>query len=184
MGQPFGAGRPGWHIECSAMAANCSARRSTSTAAAKTCSSRTTRTKLRRAKAPTASRWRYWMHNGFIVTDNEKMSKSLGNFFLIREVLKKYDAETMRFFVVRAHYRSPLNYSDVHLDDARASLKRLYTALDLVAPADGRSTGPTRTPRASRPRWTKTSARPKRHGRAVRPGGRSQPHAVGTQAGC
>ena len=76
----------------------------------------------------------YWMHNGFIVTDNEKMSKSLGNFFLIRDVLKKYDAETIRFFVVRAHYRRPLNYSDVHLDDARASLKRLYTALDLVAP--------------------------------------------------
>jgi cysteinyl-tRNA synthetase len=67
--------------------------------------------------------------------DNEKMSKSLGNFFTIRDVLKKYDAETLRFFIVRTHYRSPLNYSDVHLDDARASLKRLYTALDLVAPA-------------------------------------------------
>jgi cysteinyl-tRNA synthetase len=64
------------------------------------------------------------------------MSKSLGNFFLIRDVLKKYDAETIRFFVLRAHYRRPLNYSDVHLDDARASLKRLYTALDLVTPAD------------------------------------------------
>jgi cysteinyl-tRNA synthetase len=75
------------------------------------------------------------MHNGFINIDDEKMSKSLGNFFLIRDVLKQYDAETVRFFVVRAHYRSPLNYSDVHLDDARASLKRLYTALQLVAPA-------------------------------------------------
>jgi cysteinyl-tRNA synthetase len=67
--------------------------------------------------------------------DNEKMSKSLGNFFTIREVLQKFDAETLRFFIVRAHYRSPLNYSDVHLDDARGALKRLYTALDLVAPA-------------------------------------------------
>jgi cysteinyl-tRNA synthetase len=75
------------------------------------------------------------MHNGFINIDDEKMSKSLGNFFLIRDVLKVYDAETIRFFVVRAHYRSPLNYSDVHLDDARASLKRLYTALQRVQPA-------------------------------------------------
>ncbi|MDB5964988.1 MAG: cysteine--tRNA ligase, partial [Polaromonas sp.] len=68
--------------------------------------------------------------------DNEKMSKSLGNFFTIREILAKYDAETVRFFIIRAHYRSPLNYSDAHLDDARQSLKRLYTALDLVAPAE------------------------------------------------
>jgi cysteinyl-tRNA synthetase len=67
--------------------------------------------------------------------DNEKMSKSLGNFFTVREVLQKFNAETLRFFIVRAHYRSPLNYSDVHLEDARGALKRLYTALDLVAPA-------------------------------------------------
>ncbi|HEY0884323.1 MAG TPA: DALR domain-containing protein, partial [Ramlibacter sp.] len=78
---------------------------------------------------------RFWMHNGFVNVDNEKMSKSLGNFFTIREVLEKFDAETLRFFIVRAHYRSPLNYSDVHLEDARAALKRLYTALDSVAPA-------------------------------------------------
>ena len=71
----------------------------------------------------------YWMHNGFVRVDDEKMSKSLGNFFTIREVLKKYDAEVVRFFILRAHYRSPLNYSDVHLDDAKASLKRLYIAL-------------------------------------------------------
>jgi cysteinyl-tRNA synthetase len=102
------------------------------------------------------------MHNGFVRVDNEKMSKSLGNFFTIREVLKKYDAETMRFFLVRTHYRSALNYSDAHLDDARNALKRLYTALDLVAPAPSPSTGTSRTPRASRPRWTRTSARPKR----------------------
>jgi cysteinyl-tRNA synthetase len=74
------------------------------------------------------------MHNGFINIDDEKMSKSLGNFFLIRDVLKSFDAETVRFFVLRAHYRSPLNYSDAHLNDARASLKRLYTALHGVAP--------------------------------------------------
>jgi cysteinyl-tRNA synthetase len=75
------------------------------------------------------------MHNGFINVDNEKMSKSLGNFFTIRDVLQSFDAETVRFFVVRSHYRSPLNYSDVHLSDARNALKRLYTALDAVAPA-------------------------------------------------
>ena len=74
------------------------------------------------------------MHNGFVNIDNEKMSKSLGNFFTVREVLKKYDAETIRFFLVRAHYRSALNYSDVHLDDARGALKRLYTALHAVRP--------------------------------------------------
>jgi cysteinyl-tRNA synthetase len=76
------------------------------------------------------------MHNGFINVDNEKMSKSLGNFFTIRDVLKAFDAETVRFFVVRSHYRSQLNYSDVHLNDARGALKRLYTALGSVAAAD------------------------------------------------
>jgi cysteinyl-tRNA synthetase len=74
------------------------------------------------------------MHNGFVTRDNEKMSKSLGNFFTIREILAQYDAETTRFFIIRAHYRSALNHSDAHLDDARNSLKRLYTALDLVTP--------------------------------------------------
>ena len=70
------------------------------------------------------------MHNGFVNVDNEKMSKSLGNFFTIREVLQRYDGETLRFFMLRTHYRSPFNFSDVHLDDARNSLRRLYTALD------------------------------------------------------
>ncbi|MDO9389287.1 MAG: class I tRNA ligase family protein, partial [Methylotenera sp.] len=71
----------------------------------------------------------YWMHNGFVRVDDEKMSKSLGNFFTIRTVLEKYDAEVVRFFILRAHYRSPLNYSDQHLDDAKVALTRLYTAL-------------------------------------------------------
>lgn len=75
-----------------------------------------------------------WMHNGFVTRDNEKMSKSLGNFFTIREILERYDPETLRFFIVRSHYRSALNYSDAHLDDARQSLRRLYTALDAVPP--------------------------------------------------
>jgi cysteinyl-tRNA synthetase len=76
----------------------------------------------------------YWMHNGFVRVDNEKMSKSLGNFFTIREVLGRYDAEVVRFFILRAHYRSPLNYSDTHLDDARRSLDSLYFALRDVPP--------------------------------------------------
>ncbi|MDB5942896.1 MAG: cysS, partial [Ramlibacter sp.] len=76
-----------------------------------------------------------WMHNGYVNIDNEKMSKTLGNFFTIRDVLKKFDAQTLRFFIVRTHYRSALNYSDVHLEDARGSLKRLYTALSAVPAA-------------------------------------------------
>jgi len=76
------------------------------------------------------------MHNGFVRVDDEKMSKSLGNFFTIREVLQKYDTEVVRFFVLRAHYRSPLNYSDAHLDDARHALTRLYTALKAAVPDD------------------------------------------------
>jgi cysteinyl-tRNA synthetase len=76
----------------------------------------------------------YWMHNGYVQIDNEKMSKSLNNFFTIREVLAQYDAEVVRFFIARAHYRSPLNYSDVHIDDARNALARLYTSLKDVTP--------------------------------------------------
>jgi cysteinyl-tRNA synthetase len=77
----------------------------------------------------------YWLHNGFVRVDNEKMSKSLGNFFTVREVLAKFDPEVVRFFIVRAHYRSPLNYSDQHLEDARAGLTRLYTTLRDTTPA-------------------------------------------------
>jgi cysteinyl-tRNA synthetase len=69
------------------------------------------------------------MHNGFLRVDEEKMSKSLGNFFTVREVLQRFDPEVVRFFILRAHYRSPLNYSDMHLEDAKQALTRLYTAL-------------------------------------------------------
>ncbi len=78
----------------------------------------------------------YWLHNGFVRVNNEKMSKSLGNFFTVREVLGKFDAETLRFFILRAQYRSPLNYADAHLEDARQALNRLYTALRDVPPAE------------------------------------------------
>jgi cysteinyl-tRNA synthetase len=79
----------------------------------------------------------FWMHNGFVRVDDEKMSKSLGNFFTVREVLAKYRPEVVRFFIVRAHYRSPLNYSDHHLDDAKAALTRLYIALKAVPAQTG-----------------------------------------------
>ena len=83
----------------------------------------------------------YWLHNGFLNVDNEKMSKSLGNFFTIRDVLKKFDGETLRFFMLRTHYRSPFNFSDAHLDDARSALRRLYTALGSVSLGDDNAAG-------------------------------------------
>ena len=133
----FGPGRPGWHIECSAMACELLGETLDIHGGGEDLQFPHHENEIAQSEGATGKPLaNYWMHNGFIVTDHEKMSKSLGNFFLIRDVLKKYDAETIRFFVVRAHYRRPLNYSDVHLDDARNSLKRLYTALDLVAPAD------------------------------------------------
>jgi cysteinyl-tRNA synthetase len=132
----FGAGRPGWHIECSAMACQLLGETVDIHGGGMDLQFPHHENEIAQSEGASGKPLaRVWMHNGFINIDDEKMSKSLGNFFLIRDVLKKYDAETVRFFVVRAHYRSPLNYSDVHLDDARASLKRLYTALHLVAPA-------------------------------------------------
>ena len=132
----YGKGRPGWHIECSAMA--CALLGKTFDIHGGGADLQFPHHENEIAQSEGANGVplaRFWMHNGFVNIDNEKMSKSLGNFFTVREVLQKYDAETLRFFIVRAHYRSPLNYSDVHLDDARGALKRLYTALDLVTPA-------------------------------------------------
>ena len=131
----YGPGRPGWHIECSAM--SCQTLGETFDIHGGGADLQFPHHENEIAQSEGANGKplaQVWMHNGFVRLDNEKMSKSLGNFFTIREVLAKYDAETVRFFIVRAHYRSALNYSDAHLDDARASLKRLYTALDLVAP--------------------------------------------------
>jgi len=133
----WGQGRPGWHIECSAMA--CATLGETFDIHGGGADLQFPHHENEIAQSEGAHGQplaRVWMHNGFVNIDNEKMSKSLGNFFTIREVLQKFDAETIRFFIARAHYRSPLNYSDVHLDDARNALKRLYTALDAVPPAD------------------------------------------------
>ncbi len=131
---PWGNGRPGWHIECSAMSENLLGAQFDihgggadlqfphhENEIAQSCGAQD--------KAHQHPFVNYWMHNGFIRVDDEKMSKSLGNFFTIREVLEKYDAEVVRFFILRAHYRSGLNYADTHLDDAKNALTRLYTAL-------------------------------------------------------
>jgi len=133
---PFGAGRPGWHIECSAMSCEMLGESFDIHGGGADLQFPHHENEIAQSEGafnkPMAS---VWMHNGFINVDNEKMSKSLGNFFTIRDVLKEFDAETIRFFVVRSHYRSPLNYSDVHLNDARGALKRLYTALHAVPAA-------------------------------------------------
>jgi cysteinyl-tRNA synthetase len=131
----FGVGRPGWHIECSAMACELLGQTLDIHGGGMDLQFPHHENEIAQSEGANGQPLaRTWMHNGFINIDDEKMSKSLGNFFLIRDVLKVFDAETIRFFVVRAHYRSALNYSNVHLDDARASLKRLYTALDGVTP--------------------------------------------------
>jgi hypothetical protein len=124
VGQPLGPGRPGWHIECSAMV--CATLGETFDIHGGGADLQFPHHENEIAQSEGANGKplaRFWMHNGFVRVDNEKMSKSLGNFFTIRDVLKKYDAETVRFFLVRAHYRSALNYSDVHLDDARNALQ-------------------------------------------------------------
>jgi len=133
----YGMGRPGWHIECSAMACALLGETFDIHGGGADLQFPHHENEIAQSEGATGKPLaRFWMHNGFVNIDNEKMSKSLGNFFTLREVLKTYDAETLRFFFVRAHYRSGINYSDVHLDDARGSLKRLYTALDLVPPVD------------------------------------------------
>lgn len=135
----YGPGRPGWHIECSAMSCQTLGETFDIHGGGADLQFPHHENEIAQSEAANGKPLaRFWVHNGFVRVDNEKMSKSLGNFFTIREVLAKYDAETVRFFIVRAHYRSALNYSDAHLDDARNSLKRLYTALHLVQPADVR----------------------------------------------
>lgn len=132
---PFGAGRPGWHIECSAMGCALLGESFDIHGGGADLAFPHHENEIAQSEGATGKTFaRTWMHNGFINVDNEKMSKSLGNFFTIRDVLKEYEPEVVRFFVVRSHYRSPLNYSNVHLDDARSALKRLYTALTVVQP--------------------------------------------------
>lgn len=146
---PWGQGRPGWHIECSAMSEELFGDTFDihgggadlqfphhENEIAQSCGAHGGSCGHNHGGKTIESHVKYWLHNGFIRVDGEKMSKSLGNFFTIRDVLKAYDAEVVRFFILRAHYRSPLNYSDAHLDDAKGALTRLYTALKNTPPAE------------------------------------------------
>ena len=127
---PWGKGRPGWHIECSAMSTALLGSHFDIHGGGQDLQFPHHENEIAQSEGANGSKFvNYWMHNGFVRVDDEKMSKSLGNFFTVREVLSRYDAEVVRFFIARAHYRSALNYSDVHLDDARNALTRLYTAL-------------------------------------------------------
>jgi cysteinyl-tRNA synthetase len=133
LGYDFGKGRPGWHIECSAMSCQTLGDTFDIHGGGADLQFPHHENEIAQSEGATGKPLaRFWVHNGFVRVDNEKMSKSLGNFFTIRDVLAKYDAETVRFFLIRTHYRTALNYSDVHLNDAHTALKRLYTTLDLV----------------------------------------------------
>ena len=127
---PWGKGRPGWHIECSAMSNHCLGSHFDIHGGGMDLKFPHHENEIAQSCGATGDKFaNIWMHNGFVQIDNEKMAKSLGNFFTIREVLKKYDAEVLRYFILTSHYRGPLNYSNVHLDNAKKALTSLYTAL-------------------------------------------------------
>ena len=131
---PYGPGRPGWHIECSAMSCAVLGEHFDIHGGGMDLQFPHHENEIAQSVGAHGGPFvNYWLHNGFLNVDNEKMSKSLGNFFTIRDVLARYDGETLRFFMLRTHYRSPFNFSDHHLDDARSALRRLYTALEAVA---------------------------------------------------
>ncbi|MDY7507097.1 cysteine--tRNA ligase [Ralstonia wenshanensis] len=135
---PWGEGRPGWHIECSAMSCELLGEHFDLHGGGADLQFPHHENEIAQSEGATGKTFvNTWMHNGFVRVNDEKMSKSLGNFFTIRDVLKVYDAEVVRFFILRSHYRSDLNYSDAHLDDARHALTRLYTAVKDVPAAAG-----------------------------------------------
>jgi cysteinyl-tRNA synthetase len=127
---PWGPGRPGWHIECSAMSTQCLGHHFDIHGGGMDLRFPHHENEIAQSEAATGEKFvNTWMHVGFVRVNEEKMSKSLGNFFTVREVLKAYDAEVVRYFILASHYRSPLDYSDESLDQARQALTRLYTAL-------------------------------------------------------
>ena len=127
---PWGSGRPGWHIECSAMSTCCLGNHFDIHGGGMDLQFPHHENEIAQSEGATGEKFvNLWMHNGFVRINEEKMSKSLGNFFTVREVLKQYKSEIIRFFILSSHYRSPLNYSDEQLDDAGTALTRLYTAL-------------------------------------------------------
>jgi cysteinyl-tRNA synthetase len=133
---PYGEGRPGWHIECSAMSCAVLGEQFDIHGGGQDLQFPHHENEIAQSQGAGYAFAKYWLHNGFLNVDGEKMSKSLGNFFTIRDVLQKFDGETLRFFMLRTHYRRPFNFSDAHLADARAALTRLYTALEAVPGAD------------------------------------------------
>jgi cysteinyl-tRNA synthetase len=127
---PWGPGRPGWHIECSAMSEHYLSEHFDIHGGGQDLQFPHHENEIAQSEAATGETFvNYWIHNGFVQIDEEKMSKSLGNFFTVREVLKRYRPEEVRFFILGSHYRSPLNYTEENLDKARGGLTRLYTAL-------------------------------------------------------
>ena len=127
---PWGPGRPGWHIECSAMSTSCLGHHFDIHGGGMDLQFPHHENEIAQSEAATGSKFvNVWMHNGFVRIDDEKMSKSLGNFFTLRGVLEHFPAEAVRCFMLSSHYRSPLNYSEDHLQQADSSVRRLYTAL-------------------------------------------------------
>ncbi|HYE35288.1 cysteine--tRNA ligase [Methylocaldum sp.] len=127
---PWGKGRPGWHIECSAMSTRCLGNHFDIHGGGMDLQFPHHENEIAQSEGATGEKFvNLWMHNGFVRVNEEKMSKSLGNFFTVREILARYRPEVVRFFILNSHYRSPLNYSDENLDEANAALTRLYTAL-------------------------------------------------------
>jgi cysteinyl-tRNA synthetase len=127
---PWGAGRPGWHIECSAMSTRCLGAHFDIHGGGMDLKFPHHENEIAQSEAASGQRYvNFWMHNGFVQVNEEKMSKSLGNFFTVREVLQRYQPEVVRLFILSSHYRGPLNYSDENLEHAKSSLTRLYTAL-------------------------------------------------------
>ena len=130
---PWGNGRPGWHIECSAMSMEFLGKTFDIHGGGKDLVFPHHENEIAQSEAANSCQFvRYWLHNGFVNINSEKMSKSLGNFFTIREVLKKYDPETLRFFILSAHYRSPIDFSDQNLDEAQSGLERIYSCLSAL----------------------------------------------------
>ena len=134
---PWGNGRPGWHIECSAMSTQCLGAHFDIHGGGMDLKFPHHENEIAQSEAATGEPFvNYWMHNGFVRIDDEKMSKSLGNFFTVREILKNYRAEDVRYFILASHYRSPLNYSQENLDNGKAALTRLYTTLRGTLPEE------------------------------------------------
>jgi cysteinyl-tRNA synthetase len=130
---PWGEGRPGWHIECSAMSKKYLGNTLDIHTGGQDLIFPHHENEIAQSEASTGEQFsRYWMHNGFVNINKEKMSKSLGNFFTITDILKKYDGEVVRFFLLSTHYRSPIDYSDKELDSAGSSVKRIYNTLENI----------------------------------------------------